>query len=68
MPKFRVKCVIKEWIRSTSGSEYPSSGVKIMYMTVVSEDYNEAIIEARRRLKLMPECEDGWTEGAEEMK
>jgi hypothetical protein len=68
MAKFRVKCVFKEWVRSTSGSEYPSSGVEIMYMTVISDNASQARMEAERRLKLMPECSEGWTEDIEEVK
>jgi hypothetical protein len=39
-----------------------------MYMTVISDNASQARMEAERRLKLMPECSEGWTEDIEEVK
>lgn len=53
MTKYRVKVAVKEWIKLTSGYEYPSPGVKIMFITVEAVSPTEARETARKNLALM---------------
>lgn len=65
MPKWRVRVAVKEWLKMTSGYEYPAKGVEIMYITVDAEDFRDARDQAANRLVLM-ELE-GHVEDAEEV-
>lgn len=53
MSKFRIKVAFKEWVRMTSGYEYPTKGVQFMYITLDAPDAPAAREEVKRRLLLM---------------
>jgi hypothetical protein len=53
MSKFRVKVAFKEWVRMTYGYEYPTKGVKFLYITLDAPNAPAAREEVKRRLSLM---------------
>jgi len=51
--KYTFKVSFKEWIKSTSGYDHRSSGVKFMRITVEAGSLSEAREEAKKKLLLI---------------